>query len=257
MRKEIFVVVVSLVLFVVGTFFAGYVNAQVINSTNTTINTTIINSTNTTLTNSTNVSVINSNKTKIVNSTRVIIINSTDISVINSKNITITNSTNVTVVNSSNIKVDNTRNKRIENQGVIPGPGPEPGPTKCSESDGGVNYNVKGKITYFYDVPTDQFYGWHTTEDSCSSDNTLTEFSCDYYKPTELFPSRTVVCTNGCKDGACLVQPGKTIKIIRGDVNGDGVIDISDAIYLLKFLFEGTKAPPAPFPEAAECTIPR
>jgi hypothetical protein len=37
---------------------------------------------------------------------------------------------------------------------------------------------------------------------------------------------------------------------IRGDTNGDGKIDISDAIYILQFLFLGGPAPEASFPDA-------
>jgi hypothetical protein len=36
------------------------------------------------------------------------------------------------------------------------------------------------------------------------------------------------------------------------DVNGDGVADISDPIYLLEFLFQGGPEPPPPFPEPGE-----
>ena len=78
----------------------------------------------------------------------------------------------------------------------------EPGRKECTETDGGVNYYEKGTIRYFYDVPTDPFYGWHETVDVCDG-NYLAEFSCDYYNPKELHPYKRYLCPNGCENGVC------------------------------------------------------
>ena len=33
------------------------------------------------------------------------------------------------------------------------------------------------------------------------------------------------------------------------DINGDGSLDLADAVYLLNFLYRGGPRPPAPFPK--------
>jgi hypothetical protein len=73
----------------------------------------------------------------------------------------------------------------------------------CADSEGG-NYYSKGNIIYFYNNPSNNFYGWHESEDSCTgSDNMLNEFSCEVYNPQEMLPSQNYYCPNGCFNGSC------------------------------------------------------
>jgi hypothetical protein len=37
--------------------------------------------------------------------------------------------------------------------------------------------------------------------------------------------------------------------IDAGDVNDDGIVDVSDVIYLINYLYKDGPAPPAPFPD--------
>lgn len=129
---------------------------------------------------------------------------------------------------------------------------------RCSDSDGGVNYYSRGKITYFFDAPKDEFYGWHISVDSCNADGTLTEYSCDFYKPNSLSPSIKYNCPNGCSNGVCLSaeqesnetgnestptsgggSSGGGVQLscdILGDVNGDRGLDISDVTAIIDYV---------------------
>lgn len=66
----------------------------------------------------------------------------------------------------------------------------------CSDSDGGIDYHTKGKVT------TDGF----SQEDSCSDlqPDSLYEWYCE----NSVFKFKSYTCPNGCKDGACLsIEP--------------------------------------------------
>ncbi len=43
---------------------------------------------------------------------------------------------------------------------------------------------------------------------------------------------------------------------IRGDANGDGMVDIADPVSLLNFRFAGGPSPVAPFPDSGPGTLP-
>jgi len=93
---------------------------------------------------------------------------------------------------------------------------------ECVDSDGGFNYFQKGSVS------ADGF----TKEDFCGDDkNSLFEWTCTNNR----FDFEVRSCSLGCEDGACISQ------FIRGDTNKDDKVDLSDAVYLLNFLFKGGK----------------
>ena len=51
------------------------------------------------------------------------------------------------------------------------------------------------------------------------------------------------------------VAHGGTVASANGDTNGDGTRDISDAVYLLAWLFTGGPEPVAPGPTSAPCGV--
>ncbi|MBI5148427.1 S-layer homology domain-containing protein [Candidatus Pacearchaeota archaeon] len=95
----------------------------------------------------------------------------------------------------------------------------------CTDSDGGLNYFVKGEV-----INVDKKY-----IDSCFSDskypNGLTEYYCSdapNYQPLSILFN----CPNGCQDGACINQTcaGHSIKII-GATNMSGKLIVSTQSY--------------------------
>ena len=65
----------------------------------------------------------------------------------------------------------------------------------CTDSDGGINYYVKGITTYVGNVT-----------DFCTSNNSLRE----YYCVTNGIESVNTTCSYGCINGACLNQTNQT-----------------------------------------------
>lgn len=118
----------------------------------------------------------------------------------------------------------------------------------CTDSDGGKNYGVKGEIRHFYDVHTSNpdFYGTHVEKDSCNPDGTLREYSCEYYNPNELGPSKDYDCAlegKVCSDGACA---SPSVNYINGcSYLNDEVVNRIDIIRSQRFnpivLREGDK----------------
>ncbi len=84
-------------------------------------------------------------------------------------------------------------------------------PEKCTDSDGGKNYYVKGSITFTTSEYPDRY---HISTDSCCDNEdcsgrtseagpTVLEYFCDNGKYRRV-PFK---CPNGCQDGACLKAP--------------------------------------------------
>jgi len=89
----------------------------------------------------------------------------------------------------------------------------------CTDSDGGLSYYVKGTATSGNRSNTDYCSGNYLYEQYCSAGGlNATRYYCPY----------------GCSNGACILEckPGQKI----GDVNGDGVIDISDSILMAQIV---------------------
>lgn len=66
---------------------------------------------------------------------------------------------------------------------------------QCIDSDGGLNYYVKGNVTFFSGIEI--FY------DSCFDDR-VQELYCEKYYPAHYYVNDSFICPNGCVDGACL-----------------------------------------------------
>jgi hypothetical protein len=105
----------------------------------------------------------------------------------------------------------------------------------CTDSDGGINYYVKGKISG--NVPPG-----YITEDICLAGNTLRETFCDLNDNNSdgyLGTSVLYSCPNGCQDGACVnvtsqtcAKEGEYIPVIpNGSSCCQGLVPISNVIY--------------------------
>ena len=69
----------------------------------------------------------------------------------------------------------------------------------CMDSDGGLNYGVKGTVTgYNEDAPAREI---SSASDSCSG-NILREWVC---KTLNDFDDESYACPNGCSNGACII----------------------------------------------------
>lgn len=95
----------------------------------------------------------------------------------------------------------------------------------CSDSDGGMNYNVRGNITGLELNPYDDLGYPVSYLDTCNSAGTrLTEYFCD---PTGLYiVNYSVVaydyyyCPNGCSNGACVNQTTPQPNVTCSDSDG-------------------------------------
>ena len=71
--------------------------------------------------------------------------------------------------------------------------------------------------------------------------------------------SITIIFLVGLLAGVCILHQDRIVMALDlaptsgGDVNGDGMINITDAVFLLNFLFSGGE-PPAPLPESRPVT---
>ena len=70
----------------------------------------------------------------------------------------------------------------------------------CTDSDGGTDAYIKGKIDYWFDDPQGLITGWQEASDTCTN-GVLTEYSCDYYEEGKFNPSKRVECEYGCVEG--------------------------------------------------------
>ncbi len=75
----------------------------------------------------------------------------------------------------------------------------------CMETDGGINYNVKGNITYVYGylstIPNDKAF----VQDYCSNSTQLQEVYCLIDSSGMInFGWTGMKCPNGCSNGACI-----------------------------------------------------
>ena len=103
----------------------------------------------------------------------------------------------------------------------------------CVDTDLGINYFLKGAV----------FYHFRTYQDSCLDKTTLKEYYCSKGAAAyTVYP-----CSGGCENGACMrkvnqkieCKPGQRI----GDVNGDGVINVDDAVLAGKIAVGLVNAP--------------
>lgn len=109
---------------------------------------------------------------------------------------------------------------------VTPTPTPSPTPTpaedRCTDSDGGKNYYVRGSIS--------KCIGTACTlpiPDICLEDGTTLK---EYYCEGNEIKLENFACPDGCEDGACAegARPTPTPAPVLGDLNDDGEINILD-----------------------------
>ncbi len=82
---------------------------------------------------------------------------------------------------------------------VLPSPSPTPQPNSCNDTDGGLNYFVRGNVSgYFNDNP-------YNYMDYCASNAMLREYYCN----GTISNSINYTCSYGCANGACLKSPFK------------------------------------------------
>ena len=89
---------------------------------------------------------------------------------------------------------------------------------KCTDSDGGINYNIGGITTVISSSGTNVgmdicHKDWSGTSDKV---NTLFEFSCD---TTNNLAKEEYECPNGCSDGACATDSTPKPACKEGDLN--------------------------------------
>jgi hypothetical protein len=82
--------------------------------------------------------------------------------------------------------------------GSISNPPAIPDNEECTDSDGGLNYYVKGSVAgQNEDAPNDEIT---SATDTCNG-NTLYEFIC---KTSLEYDDESYICPNGCSEGACI-----------------------------------------------------
>jgi len=155
------------------------------------------------------------------------------------------------------IKVSNDCKLGTSNGGNIPSVPNLPNDPKCTDSDGGLNYFVKGTV-----IPRSSE---NTFSDACTDSGVLMEGTCDEQGGKVYSYS----CPNGCNNGACVsggedkgIVPAswrtqspnipsdeEILKRIKAqwkklDVDKNGKITTADADYLLKY-YSGLSVPAA------------
>src|SRR3989338_2458710 len=109
-----------------------------------------------------------------------------------------------------------------------------PSSDTCTDSDGGLNYNVKGSVN--------QTYGGIKlyNDDVCFNEKTVKEFYCD---PSGIYNDADFDlehCPNGCKDGACVSGGSVNTEIISINNVGNDKMEINFTVHrktLLKTVF--------------------
>lgn len=74
----------------------------------------------------------------------------------------------------------------------------------CSDSDGGANFNVQGTTMTYTLKKSGAQSVLSSVSDSCSSSNSVTEYSCN----GSTVVSTVGTCSGGCSNGACLAPTG-------------------------------------------------
>lgn len=116
--------------------------------------------------------------------------------------------------------------------GPAPVPMGENSTSQCTDSDGGLDYYVKGSI----------MDGLLTKEDTCTVGSEIADIMEYYCSESGEILSYPYKCPNGCENGICVKEaPINNLK--RGDLNGDGNVDIADLTYLVSYLYKNGTAP--------------
>ena len=100
----------------------------------------------------------------------------------------------------------------------------------CTDTDGGINYAVKGTVVGVMDTTTNETV---SISDFCSPDSQYSDWLNEFYCGTD-GPSKDIIvqtstkCAYGCADGACKVYPGtnQTEREITKCMEVEGGIDV-------------------------------
>ncbi len=108
----------------------------------------------------------------------------------------------------------------------------------CTDSDGGLNYYVKGNVISGTDIRKD--YCWSPSVGKIYKGPYVIEYFCSVSGEIET-DDTAYYCPNICNNGACILncKPGQII----GDVNGDGKITNEDGNLTLEISVGNVKKP--------------
>lgn len=89
----------------------------------------------------------------------------------------------------------------------------------CSDTDGGLNYNVMGKAVD-YQGKIYQDYCIRDIDEKVNASTEVLEYSCQTSPGAEgQVGSSRYTCSNGCKDGACVTPPSSACSDTDGGIN--------------------------------------
>jgi hypothetical protein len=97
---------------------------------------------------------------------------------------------------------------------------------ECKDSDGGLNYDVKGTVTWLTTSGT-----YSSLSEQCEGSK-LYEYYCNGTLPAQII----YTCPNGCKDGACIVETGESGVTFQGVLNMLSKCRVRDALLTWNYL---------------------
>lgn len=91
----------------------------------------------------------------------------------------------------------------------------------CTDSDGGLNYNIKGAVTANW--AGELVSEMHTYEDWCDGSSVVENYcSTDLVPGMNAAAGTSYVCPNGCSDGACKNATVSPVNVTRTCTDSDG-----------------------------------
>jgi hypothetical protein len=86
----------------------------------------------------------------------------------------------------------------------------------CNDSDGGLNYNIRGTTHGILNPYTTQYGDLVDYCDTSNNINSLIEYSCDYSSGVLIAYPSLYSCPNGCSNGACIQNNQYLIDLCSG-----------------------------------------
>jgi hypothetical protein len=96
-------------------------------------------------------------------------------------------------------------------------------PSECTDSDGGLDYFVKGNVSGYQEVNGNMEA--YNLPDGCHNSSSLVEFYCEGNNPRG---TGVISCPNGCADGRCLMQftgESTNLSLVAGDMAANLVLE--------------------------------